>query len=77
MTVYNMPLWLRKFTFTRIQNHINEINAQQSGTSTRNVDDVRKVFKQAQGQGPPQPKSSKPQVKVPDFVTSTKKASQK
>ena len=77
MTVYNMPLWLRKLTFNRIQKHFDEINAQQSGTSTKNVDDVRKVFRQAKAQGSPQPKQQKPQVKVPDFVATGRKASQK
>ena len=77
MTVYNMPLWLRRFTFNRIQKHFDDINEQQSGTSPKNAEDIRKMLKQAQAQGSPQPKQSKPQVKVPDFVTTTRKASQK
>jgi len=77
MTVYNMPLWLRRFTFNRIQKHFNDQNEEQSGTSAKNAEDIRSMLKQAQAQGSPQPKQSKPQVKVPDFVTSTRKASQK
>ena len=77
MTVYNMPLWLRRFTFNRIQKHFDDQNAEQSGTSPKNAEDIRKMLKQAQAQGSPQPKQSKPQVKVPDFVTTTRKASQK
>ena len=77
MTIYNMPLWLRKFTFNRIQKHFDDVNAQQSGTSPKDAEGIRSMLKQAQSQGAPQPKQNKPQVKVPDFVTSTRKASQK
>jgi len=77
MTIYNMPLWLRKFTFNKIQKHFNDVNAQKSGTSTNDINEAKSILQKAQSQGSPQPKQSKPPVKVPDFVTSTRKTSRK
>jgi hypothetical protein len=33
-TVYNMPIWLRKFTFNQIQKHFDEINKTSTNNST-------------------------------------------
>jgi hypothetical protein len=33
-TVYNMPIWLRKFTFNQIQKHFDEINSTTSNNSS-------------------------------------------
>lgn len=35
-TIYNMPIWLRKFTFSQIQEHYNKVNSQ------NNTDNVKK-----------------------------------
>jgi len=34
-TVYNMPIWLRKFTFNEIQNHYNEEKKQMENSKTK------------------------------------------
>tara|TARA_R110000796_G_scaffold252218_1_gene385650 strand:+ start:836 stop:1087 length:252 start_codon:yes stop_codon:yes gene_type:complete len=31
-TIYNMPNWLRKFTFKEIQDHFNKVNDQQKSS---------------------------------------------
>lgn len=77
MTVYNMPLWLRKFTFNKLNAHYEELNSQKSGTSTDNLSEARSILQKAQQQKTPQQKKTQPKVKVPDFVTSTRKTSQK
>lgn len=35
-TIYNMPIWLRNFTFNQIQEHYNKVNSQS------NTDNVKK-----------------------------------
>ena len=78
MTIYNMPIWLRKFTFKKIQQHFNEANKQNSGTSTNDINQARDILKKAEGQDPRkrgkqnQPHFSQknsPKVNIPDFVT--------
>jgi len=34
-TVYNMPIWLRKFTFNELQNHYNEEKKQMENSNTK------------------------------------------
>lgn len=77
MTVYNMPLWLRKFTFNKMNSHFQELNSEKSGTSTNDLNEARSILQKAQNQSSPQQKNTQPKVKVPDFVTSTRKTSQK
>jgi hypothetical protein len=78
MTVYNMPLWLRKFTFNKINAYFDEQNKEKSGTTTNDLNEARSILQKAGRQGGPSPQQSKtsnPSVKVPDFVTSTRKTS--
>ncbi len=32
-TVYNMPLWLRKFTFKKLKDHYETVNGENDGTN--------------------------------------------
>jgi cell division protein FtsL len=83
MTVYNMPLWLRKFTFNKLNIHFDEQNSQNSGgnkgdTSTNDLSEARNILQKAQKKGVPSPQQSKESnsnVKVPDFITSARKTS--
>lgn len=78
MTVYNMPLWLRKFTFNKINAYFAEQNKENSGTTTNDLNEARSILQKAGKQGGPSPqqsKSTKPSVKVPDFITSNRKTS--
>ena len=85
-TVYEMPIWLRNFTFKKIQEHFQEKNKQSSNTSTNDLERGRDILKQAQRSDPANaqkhkymdkfPKTStKPTIKsnVPDFVTTKAK----
>ena len=85
-TVYDMPIWLRNFTFKKIQEHFKEKNKQSSNTSTNDLERGRDILKQAQRSDPANaqkhkymdkfPKTStKPTIKsnVPDFVTTKAK----
>tara|TARA_R110000772_G_scaffold50488_1_gene116005 strand:- start:54 stop:425 length:372 start_codon:yes stop_codon:yes gene_type:complete len=84
-TVYDMPIWLRNFTFKKIQDHFNEKNEKNS-TSANDLEKGRDILKQAQQSDPSNaknhkymdkfPKSStKPttQSSIPDFVTTKAK----
>lgn len=69
-----MPLWLRRFTFNKIQEHFDEINSQSSGTSSKSVDKIKSTIKQFQPPSHTPPKSSS-KPKPPGFTTSVKKPS--
>jgi len=84
-TVYEMPIWLRNFTFKKMQEHFKEKNEQNS-TSANDLERGRDILKQAQQSDPANaqkhkymdkfPKTStKPTIKsnVPDFVTTKAK----
>ena len=80
-TIYEMPIWLRNFTFQQIQNFHKEQNSKNQGTSTDDISKYKEIFKKAERGNPSKPiqKSSKPQTKsptytVPNFV---KRASKK
>ena len=80
-TVYNMPIWLRNFTFQQINNFHKEQNQKNSGTSTDDINRYKEIFKKAEKNPSSKsiPKSSKPKSKspkytVPNFV---KRASKK
>ena len=81
-TVYEMPIWLRKFTYKKIVDHYDEKNKQNSGTSTNDLEKGRDILKQAQRSDPANAQKNKyvdkfskpsPKVNLPDFVTSKAK----
>ncbi len=81
-TVYEMPIWLRKFTYKKIADHFEEVNKKNSGTSTNDLEKGRDILKQAQRNDPANAQRQKyidkftkpsPKVKVPDFVTTKAK----
>ena len=81
-TVYEMPIWLRNFTYKKISDHFEAQNKAQSGTSTNDLEKGREILKQAQRSDPANAqkdkyieKFSKPsqKVKIPDFVTTKAK----
>ncbi len=77
-TIYEMPIWLRNFTFKKISDFYEEQNKSQSGTSTNDLEKGREILKQAQRNDPANaqkdkyiekfPKASQ-KTKIPDFVT--------
>jgi hypothetical protein len=76
MTIYNMPIWLRNFTFKKIEKHFNDLKNQNSGTSTNDINQAKEILTKAQKQDPRNKKfqpQEHPKVKVPDFVTQTPK----
>jgi hypothetical protein len=65
-TVYNFPLWLRKYTFNRIQKTINDRNDQSSGDiveTTRN--NIRSAGFDRSQKGNT--------VQLPDYITKASK----
>jgi len=85
-TVYDMPIWLRNFTFNKIKTHFEEKNKAANNTSANDLERGRDILKQAQRSDPANaqkhkymdkfPKTStKPTIKsnVPDFVTTKAK----
>tara|TARA_R110001632_G_scaffold49701_1_gene124352 strand:+ start:1019 stop:1381 length:363 start_codon:yes stop_codon:yes gene_type:complete len=81
-TIYGMPMWLRNFTFKKINDHFNEKNSKESGNSTNDLEKGRDILKQAQRQDPANAQRSKyidnfskssPKPNVPDFVTTKAK----
>jgi hypothetical protein len=80
-TVYEMPIWLRNFTMKKIQEHYEEKNKAQKGTSTNDMNRAKSILQQAERSDPGNaqrakytdrvktpPSSNK--VTIPDFVTS-------
>jgi len=67
-TVYNMPIWLRKFTFSKLRDHFEKLNPD------NNVDDVVAKSKAAMRMGAND--GAAPKVNVPTYVTKASKASQ-
>ena len=82
-TVYNMPIWLRNFTFKKIQDHFEAKNKAAQGTSTNDMDRAKEIMKQAQRNDPANAQKAKytdrvktpnqPKVNIPDFVTQARK----
>lgn len=75
-----MPIWLRRFTFKKVQEHYESQNKQNTGTSTNDINQARDILKKAQANDPRSKTAaqrSTTEVKVPDFVTSKAKASKK
>lgn len=80
-TVYEMPIWLRNFTLSKIKDYFDEQNKQNSGTSTNDLEKGRDILKQAQRSDPANAQRNKymdkfvktpppPKQSIPDFVTS-------
>ena len=82
-TIYNMPIWLRAFTFKKLADHFEEKNKAQKGTSGNNMEQGQEILKQAQRADPANAaknrytdkfskassnKASTPNI--PDFITS-------
>lgn len=42
-TVYNMPIWLRKFTFNKIKKYFEEQNAPAEDSNTLQLDNKTKI----------------------------------
>ena len=51
-TIYDMPIWLRKFTYKKITDYYEEKQKQNSGTSTNDLEKGRDILKQAQRNDP-------------------------
>ena len=80
-TIYNFPIWLRKFTWKQINDYHKEQNSQNSGTSTNDINRAKDILQRAQSNDPrtskPLPSQPRPKINVPDFVTSKGGASRK
>ena len=82
-TVYEMPIWLRNFTYKKIADHYEEQNKNSKGTSTNDMNRAKEILKQAQRNDPANAQQAKytdriktpsqPKVKLPDFITQAKK----
>ncbi len=80
-TVYEMPIWLRKFTINKIVDHYDKERAANQGTSTNDLEKGREILKQAQQRDPAnanrakymdnfaKPSTSNQKSTIPDFVT--------
>ena len=73
-TVYNMPLWLRTFTWTKINEHYEKeqenADKAQNKNSTNDVNRVKEILKKSQQNNPksqPQNKQLKDFNKPPTF----------
>ena len=64
-TVYNMPIWLRKFTFNNLKEHY------QPSDNDDVVEKSKQAMKAAQSEG------IAPKVNVPTYVTKASKVSPK
>jgi len=75
-----MPIWLRKFTLQKVAEHYESQNKKSRGNTVNDMNEARSILQKAQSNDPRTAKSppqQKPQVNVPDFVTSKGKASKK
>ena len=60
-TVYNMPIWLRKFTYNKINEHYSKVN--KANSSSGDLMDSTEKFR-ASGEA----KNRVPKIKTPTFV---------
>ena len=84
-TVYEMPIWLRKFTHKKIGDHFEERSKQAKGQSSNDINKAKDILKQAERNDPananrnkyldkfPKNKQAPQKRQVPDFVTSKAK----
>jgi|TARA_R110000765_G_scaffold264883_3_gene364320 hypothetical protein len=77
-----MPMWLRKFTFKKLQEHFEkqqqQSNKSNSPNTTNDINEARNILKSAAANNPTPPNQKSPQqtnMKRPDFTTSKAKAS--
>jgi hypothetical protein len=77
-----MPIWLRNFTFKKIEAFHQDQNKQSSThstgkgnkTTTNDLNQATNILKQAQKSDPRTKGSPSPnQIKIPDFVTQARK----
>ena len=62
-TIYDMPIWLRNFTFKAIQNHYKEANSEKKSTVEESIANMRSA-------GAVAPRK---EVSVPNYVTKASK----
>jgi hypothetical protein len=78
-TIYEMPIWLRNFTFNQIQNYFKEQNSKNKGTSTDDINKYKDILQKAKDNTSSKPiiKSTKPtestKFTVPNFVKKVSK----
>lgn len=75
-------MWLRKFTFKKLQEHFEkqqqQSNKSNSPNTTNDINEARNILKKAAASNPTQSNQKSPQqtnMKRPDFTTSKAKAS--
>ena len=61
-TVYNMPIWLRNFTYRKIEEHYNDLNSQSNKAEKSWVDPSNKS----------KAKKESPQINPPSFLKAAK-----
>jgi len=66
-TIYNMPIWLRRFTYKQIQDYFSKINNQD------NDDNVQKSINNMKSVGAVKNKSSVEKLTPPTYVNKTPK----
>jgi hypothetical protein len=66
-TVYNMPIWLRKFTFNKIKSHYDKVNNQE------NQDTVKKSVAAMKSVGATKDKQPVKTISPPTYVTKASK----
>tara|TARA_R100000541_G_scaffold56478_1_gene65919 strand:+ start:778 stop:1143 length:366 start_codon:yes stop_codon:yes gene_type:complete len=83
-TIYNMPIWLRAFTWTKINDHYEKENENRKKSSnpntTNDMNRVKEILQKAKSQNPktpPQNKQLKNFSKPPSFPTSKLKVPKK
>ena len=66
-TVYNMPIWLRKFTFSKIKSYYDKVNNQE------NEDNVQKSISAMKSVGATKDKTPIGKISPPTYVTKASK----
>ena len=62
-TIYNMPIWLRNFTFNKLHEHYNKVN------NVENEDTVKKSITAMKSAGATRDKSPSTKISPPTYVT--------
>lgn len=62
-TIYNMPIWLRKFTFNKLKTHYEKVNNQE------NEDNVQKSINAMKSVGATKDKAPINKISPPTYVT--------
>lgn len=66
-TIYNMPIWLRKFTFNKIKSYYDKVNNQE------NQDNVQKSIAAMKSVGATKDKTPVGKITPPTYVTKASK----